>query len=182
VQFDGKVVFSGYMFQPTGFFTARFEPDGDLDPTFGQGGVVSVTGLDYASVDGMLLQDDGKILVSGVVEAQSGNNTAFVRRMLCTSCASSIGEVAPAVSNLSVFPNPAAERIQVQFTSEEPGAFSVMLFQSDGKLKAILQPEQTFAAGEHVLPFFLPQGLEAGMYQVVVQSAYGVSVLPLVVR
>jgi uncharacterized delta-60 repeat protein len=49
------------------FALARLEPDGGLDPTFGTGGAVS-TGLGgFEEVGGIAIQDDGLLLLGGMV-------------------------------------------------------------------------------------------------------------------
>jgi uncharacterized delta-60 repeat protein len=65
VQPDGEIVVAGGTSQATGFYVGRFTTAGALDPTFGNGGVVrTVIGAGNQMRD-MLLQPDGKIVVSG---------------------------------------------------------------------------------------------------------------------
>jgi uncharacterized delta-60 repeat protein len=61
VQDDGGLVVAGSTFAPGGGRVARFMPDGELDPAFGAGGLVSV----YADVRAVAIQDDGKIVIAG---------------------------------------------------------------------------------------------------------------------
>src|SRR5436190_15093526 len=65
LQSDGKIVLAGYavVSQQLAFALARYNSDGNLDPTFGVGGVLTTTqrGGAYA----VAVQPDGKILAGG---------------------------------------------------------------------------------------------------------------------
>jgi uncharacterized delta-60 repeat protein len=71
IQADGKIVAAGMEDDRIGddsnFALARYNPDGSLDTTFGQGGMVTT---DFAQKDGanagIVLQADGKIVAAGV--------------------------------------------------------------------------------------------------------------------
>src|SRR4029453_19151872 len=65
---DGKLVAAGTSnaVGDEDFAVLRFEPDGDLDPTFGSGGVAIFTvGSARDAAFAMVLQPDGKIVVAG---------------------------------------------------------------------------------------------------------------------
>jgi uncharacterized delta-60 repeat protein len=76
VQPDGKILLVGTSVEPGttnyDFALARLLPDGQLDPTFGDGGkVTTYSGAQFTDMSpsgGMVLQPDGKILVSGYRE------------------------------------------------------------------------------------------------------------------
>jgi uncharacterized delta-60 repeat protein len=71
LQSDGKIVVAGsaYMGAATGtdFAVARYNPDGSLDSSFGQGGKVTTNfTLNYTdSAQSVALESDGKIIVAG---------------------------------------------------------------------------------------------------------------------
>lgn len=78
IQGDGKIVVAGVAESPAGpyngdFAVARLDAYGSLDPTFGTGGKVVIPfdlGWNkYDDVTGLLIQSDGKIVVTGTVEA-----------------------------------------------------------------------------------------------------------------
>ncbi|MXN91620.1 T9SS type A sorting domain-containing protein [Flavobacterium sp. Sd200] len=79
VQQDGKIVVSGYTYQPgilySKFLTVRFTSTGEIDSTFGTNGIVTV---DIASHNDMaydmIIQPDGKIVVAG---ESNGSNDDF---------------------------------------------------------------------------------------------------------
>ncbi len=75
IQSDGKIVAGGYAGSsrsaliPFDFAMARYNDDGTLDATFGQGGrVVTALGFEVNSrINGLALQIDGKIVAAGVM-------------------------------------------------------------------------------------------------------------------
>ncbi|AFZ04090.1 hypothetical protein [Calothrix sp. PCC 6303] len=83
IQADGKVVITGIVWNSTSsydFAVARYNTDGSLDTSFGNGGKVTTpvgTGTDYA--EAIAIQVDGKIIVSGMASDSQGSNFASVR-------------------------------------------------------------------------------------------------------
>ena len=82
-QSDGKIIAAGYgRFSPSGVTQAvlvRYNTDGTVDTTFGNGGeTVRALGSNLSPVD-MLLQPDGKIIVSGSFDAATPQHTSLVR-------------------------------------------------------------------------------------------------------
>jgi uncharacterized delta-60 repeat protein len=85
-QSDGKIVTAGSVIHNNfvvAFVTARFNPDGSLDQTFGTNGSVQTTfGDSAAEGNDVVLQADGKIIVVGFTGAGSYtslNNFALAR-------------------------------------------------------------------------------------------------------
>jgi len=77
VQPDGRILVAGAVGEDHGlaFGLARFLANGALDPNFGSGGTTSTDFADFRNetANGILLQADGKIVVAGTAEAQSGS-------------------------------------------------------------------------------------------------------------
>ena len=69
IQSDGKILVSGYCFSGSNndFALVRYNTDGSLDSTFGNGGKDTT---DFGNTDdygsGITIQNDGKILMTGV--------------------------------------------------------------------------------------------------------------------
>ena len=80
IQPDGKIVAIGHtLIQPPGtadFALARYNPNGSLDTTFGNGGKVTTDFGGEDRGDGVLIQPDGKIVVAGGSGVDS--NTGFL--------------------------------------------------------------------------------------------------------
>lgn len=68
LQPDGKIVTAGYLTLATDRYlgAARFNPDGTIDTTFGNGGLAAASfGLTTVYGGGLALQSDGKVIVAG---------------------------------------------------------------------------------------------------------------------
>jgi len=86
IQPDGKIVAAGVTYDDTvslrphgDFMVVRYTPDGDLDPAFGVGGVVT-TNFDNESYDepyAVVLQPDGRIVLGGVSNTGGGTGRIF---------------------------------------------------------------------------------------------------------
>ena len=89
LQADGKLVVTGSWFNrvtPSNLFVARFQPDGNLDPTFGQAGAVIFfegSGGSAPSSAGraVIQQPDGRLVVAGFRQEPSSTSagTLLVR-------------------------------------------------------------------------------------------------------
>ena len=78
IEDDGDIVVAGASSQPeTGwdFTLARYEPDGSLDPSFGQNGRVTTDLGASEGANALVLQPDGKLVVAG----ESGGDFALAR-------------------------------------------------------------------------------------------------------
>src|SRR4030095_749310 len=68
LQPDGKIVVGGYTFPTASMAVARYNTDGSLDPTFGNGGKVFV---DLPGGWGLAIQSDSKLLIAGETQGDS---------------------------------------------------------------------------------------------------------------
>jgi uncharacterized delta-60 repeat protein len=78
VQPDGKIVAIGDTHPSHRGALARYNPDGTLDATFGNGGKVITVASVRESAAGLLLLPDGKIMISGSIYLPSSHDTSFV--------------------------------------------------------------------------------------------------------
>jgi uncharacterized delta-60 repeat protein len=81
VQPDGKIVAAGYIIDTANIGGAaiwRFFPDGSPDPSFGNGGKVTTAfGGTQDAANDVILQPDGKILITGYTKSQSNQILDF---------------------------------------------------------------------------------------------------------
>lgn len=77
VQPDGKIVAVGNTYPSPRGALARYNPDGTLDTTFGNGGKVITVASVRESASGLLLLPDGKIVISGSIDLPSTQDTSF---------------------------------------------------------------------------------------------------------
>mgnify|MGYP003775514083 FL=1 len=78
IQNDGKIVTAGYSFNGNDddFAIARYNPNGDLDNSFGKNGlVITPIGAMYDRIFSIKIQNNGKIVAAGYSE--NGNNDDF---------------------------------------------------------------------------------------------------------
>ncbi|MFZ1755205.1 MAG: Ig-like domain-containing protein, partial [Caldilineaceae bacterium] len=84
LQSDGRLVVAGYVSNGgsgNDFFVARYLPNGNMDTSFGQGGVmISVLTGSHDAANALAIQDDGKIIAGGYATLSgSGQDFALVR-------------------------------------------------------------------------------------------------------
>jgi len=85
LQPDGKIlVAGGSVSSGTSHFTVvRYQTNGQLDATFGSGGIAVLTTFTYwSAAEGVRVQSDGKIVVGGNTGDASGHNLFAVTRLL----------------------------------------------------------------------------------------------------
>jgi uncharacterized delta-60 repeat protein len=122
VQADGKIVAIGSTHPSHKGALARYNPDGSLDSTFGNGGKVITVATVRESASGLLLLPDGKIMLSGSIDLPSTQDTSWVLLRF-----NSDGSVDPA------FGNGGTVTTNISFNDDQAYALAL---QSDGKIVA----------------------------------------------
>ena len=81
VQRDGKIVVAGTLNAGTNEFAllVRYHPDGSLDDSFGQGGMVTNFFNEGGQGDALVIQSDGKIVLGGSARNGFGSDFALAR-------------------------------------------------------------------------------------------------------
>ena len=131
VQPDGKIVVAGGAFPlftfAGDFKVARYNPDGSLDTSFGDGGIVTTTFPEGSYAFDVALQADGKIIAAGTVfvdfDPGESSNTDFA-----------LARYNPDGSPDATFGN--GGQVSTDFLGLEDDAFSVLI-QPDGKIVAV---------------------------------------------
>jgi len=127
LQPDGKLVAAGPARTDTGFIdfaVVRYEADGNLDPTFGQGGKTTTgIGTGYDEARDLVLQPDGKIVVAGYSYIESSRSSDFVLVRY-----DSDGSLDPTFDSDG--------KLNTDFGSTEDDQASSLALQPDGKLVA----------------------------------------------
>ncbi len=114
---DGKILVAGY-YEDFYIYGAvlRYNADGTLDSTFGDGGI-SLIGEYAYFLENIKLQDDGKIVVCGWTGYSDTNEHHFTASRLLYDDAIAVNDIPTDKEGISVFPNPANDRIIVQWMS-----------------------------------------------------------------
>jgi uncharacterized delta-60 repeat protein len=131
VQPDGKIVVAGgafLLFTFAGDFkVARYNPDGSLDTSFGDGGIVTTTFPEGSYAFDVALQADGKIIAAGTVfldfNPGESSNTDFA-----------LARYNPDGTPDATFGN--GGQVSTDFLGLEDDAFSILI-QLDGKIVAV---------------------------------------------
>jgi uncharacterized delta-60 repeat protein len=82
LQPDGKLILAGYAYSEGGhrFALARYEPNGDLDPTFdGDGRLIIPFDTEDGAAAAVAVQSDGKIVIAGTVSTGDDFDIALAR-------------------------------------------------------------------------------------------------------
>jgi uncharacterized delta-60 repeat protein len=128
---DGKIIRVGFIYYPSpiccvadqqAFMISRHTADGNLDATFGAGGVVTSTFSAALTPQAMHLQSDGKIVVGGWAQDVFRSNYIVARFRTDGLPDSSFG---------------ASGRASVSLYSDSHDAMSMIRIQSDGKVIGI---------------------------------------------
>lgn len=189
LQPNGGVLVGGFSgdFDPITFsrearhFVCRLLPDGSPDQAFYDAGYLWSPVLQETSLDGMLLQNDGKMLISGYEADDQDGFRKFVRRYI-VSGTSGLTDRPAVLSNARVFPNPAAESTQISFEITEPTQLTMQLIATDGRAWPLATPEAGYPVGYHQVRLHLPAGIPTGAYQLAIRSEKGIQVLPLYIN
>jgi uncharacterized delta-60 repeat protein len=96
IQPDGKILISGWYY-PSSYITVRYNTDGSLDESFGNGGTVFTDFGAFVSVGCIAVQSDNKILVGG--DSFDPSNFLIVRYMPDGSLDNSFGNKGKVVTN-----------------------------------------------------------------------------------
>ena len=81
IQSDGKIVVAGFTHIINKFFMTllRYNSNGDLDPTFGDGGIVTTDINGRRGKMDMAIQNDGKIILVGPSEVENSHHFTILR-------------------------------------------------------------------------------------------------------
>src|SRR5438552_6916960 len=131
IQPDGKIVVAGGAFPLFTFLgdfkVVRYNPDGSLDSSFGEGGIVTTIFPEGSYASDVALQADGKIIAAGTVFVDftpgESSNTDFA-----------LARYNPDGTPDATFGN--GGQVSTDFLGLEDDAFSVLI-QPDGKIVAV---------------------------------------------
>ncbi len=79
IQPDGKIVVAGYTFNGNHFLLIRYNTNGSLDTSFGNGGIVKTAIGVYANAKSLAIESDGTIVVAGETFNGSSRDFALAR-------------------------------------------------------------------------------------------------------
>ena len=178
LQSDGKILLTAkwgpYQNEwPTAVL--RFDAEGQLDPGFGQGGVV-LGGHDSLAIQHtkLALQPDGQLVLAGTTEQRGSYDLSLHRLMTRLPQSTQVPSAEAPVQGLRIYPNPVGDApFQLSYHLTEAQPAQVQLFDLTGRRLAQLQAVTSQPAGDQQVSIQLPAGLPSGHYLVQVITPEG---------
>jgi uncharacterized delta-60 repeat protein len=160
---NGKILVAGTSeinpsIQETIFWVYRFNADGSVDENFGQlGRFISNPYDDYPEVSDLLLQPDGKIIVS--LYKDEGIE---VWRLQNDPILSSNEPVL--TFSLKITPNPIYQNATLSWHLDKTSLVSCSIVDAKGHIKQRIFNNEKFVGGNHQKPLFVNENWAAGTY------------------
>lgn len=187
IQPDGKLLLAGLCYPGAGeevhgseyhAFLFRFNPNGDRDSSFGKNGLVSAyyDQSGFSSFDCIGTQSDGKIIVAGMHFDGLFNHFSLAR----LHASENVGTATPPtrLTGLSVYPNPAANDIQIAFSLTESGNYSMRLLDVLGNVVLHLG-QRPYQAGPNLIRAEIDE-LKPGTYFVEILGEGSLKSVPFI--
>jgi uncharacterized delta-60 repeat protein len=170
LQTDGKVLLTGRTHADVSSIgIVRYNVDGSLDPSFGNGGKVATTlGVGGSTAYGIALQTDGKILVAG----DSCSSATVLIRYLNDLSLGLLG-MRPNDQRSFIYPNPLSDATTFQYSLANEQSLSLNILDATGRNVRTIFNNAKRAPGEHRETLDL-SGLAAGNYTLVLVNNEGV--------
>jgi len=174
IQPDGKILVTGYAREnilTSGVVLIRYNDDGSLDTPFANNGIAYNSFDESAEGWDLLLQPDGKILVSAYGYLNNGYITEVAVLRFLNDIALNTEDVTISKgSRVTIYPNPLHDLGMLEFSLAGKESIAFDLFDLEGrKIKRIAEGD--FSEGDHRL-FFQREGLNDGIYFLQLKSGH----------
>ncbi len=178
VQSDGKILTAGGAFS---FEMLRLLENGSRDPGFGDNGMISTPIGVYSFSMSLCLQSEDKVILAGQSKESGGEFDLSLARYHLED-AGSVAEQDAVFQNIKVYPNPARDKIFVNYSLASRQILSIDLLCIDGKILHSFEKEIEHTKGTYVDEFMIPDHLTAGMYLIRMTSDHGSIVKRLAIQ
>lgn len=180
IQSDGKLILIGYqgVWPDAEFSLLRVTPDGHLDNTFGDNGLVLTDffgNFDYPA--GSVIQPDGKIVVGGSASNESDYNLAMARYI--TGEISGVNDHSTLDFTASLFPNPSSGKTNIKFNLDDGMRLSIVLFDISGRPIMEFDKNTNYKKGEHLIIANIEE-LTKGVYFLKISSQQSTNTIKLI--
>ena len=173
IQPDNKIIVAGTADNGTDYdiLVLRYNPDGSLDPTFGDEGIV-ITDIDDKDNEGIsvALSKNGTILVSG--NSRPGpleGSTLFIASYLSGLSLGTIDFSIPD-NTLLIYPNPLNDDAVLEYELLSEECVSIALFDSKGTLVHFFVSNELRSAGKHSESLIIDRSIPAGNYMLTISN------------
>lgn len=174
LQPDGKLLLVGHTgdLDANETFVTRYLSNGTLDATFGQNGVarIQVQTLSYAK--DAVLDQSGRLLVTGSTSLNGGTDKTFVLRVI-TGAEVGVLELSMNEGMVNVYPNPVNENTSINYTLLEAEHLTIALHDLQGRVLATYLNNKSMSMGDHKQDIDLPPDLASGNYLLIFSSPNG---------
>ncbi|MBL7984957.1 MAG: hypothetical protein JNM91_08155, partial [Flavobacteriales bacterium] len=183
IQADGAILVGGYTYNGTDgdFGLVRYTANGELDPSFGDAGIVRTSIADGSHDAGTCLavQPDARIVMAGHTDAIPYQATAVVRYLSGLNLGSL--ETNSTASEVLVYPLPVVDEAVLEYELARASMLSCSLLDAQGRTARVFSSRTSRAAGRHAERLDL-SGLVAGPYTLLIDGTSGKSTVRLVKR
>lgn len=180
IQPDGMIVASGMFLNEKSsedIILKRYLSNGELDPSFGNNGIV-ITEFELRSqAAAMELQADGKIIVGGYSGGSKKVDFALLRYISGVKIEEGLTDEQ---NSYSVSPNPVNKTVNLGFNLKQAQGLTVDLYDFNGrKIQNVLQRKE-FPAGANSYTIDLPENLTKGIYFLNISNGKSISNVKIV--
>jgi len=168
---DGRIAVAGN--SSLSMIAAMFNADGSVDNNFSGDGVVSPTLGGNAFGYAAAVQADFKLLVAGQA-VQGGAQNNFVVARYHTGINIGVEEVAGAVTELLVVPNPSDDALEIRYHLERSERITITVFDAQGRTVLVPVNGAGQAMGEQRVRLSLEDTGAPGAYSISITNEHGV--------
>jgi len=182
LQPDGKIVLGGFLYTANlDCAMVRLLANGTPDNSFGGDGIVTFAAFPDNSdeIYDITFQPDGKIVATGFGRAGEYNTILLAR--FISGILVGTNQVETPETNVTIYPNPATNHIQLEYDLTAWGPVSISLYDLQGRLAQNLLTAVDQTAGKHSETLLFRSGLAPGTYLLRLQAGQGSSQVKVVV-
>ena len=159
------------------FALARYDVNGVPDPAFGINGKVSTAIGNFAGIQGLAFDRQGRIVASGA--SFNGTSFQFTSARYLNDLETRTLHLSPMAKQLSVIPNPITSSFILNFTTDKVENLTIQLLDMQGRILTTYLAGVQTDYGDHAFAFELPQQLAAGNYFIRIVSPTGTASIRL---
>lgn len=184
IQPDGKILTAGTYENSVGssdVALARYQGSGDLDNTFGTGGIVS-TSLGTSSRSGanaVAMQADGKIVVGGAISEAFLSSHPHSVVLRYGSGLLSNSEFTTQKQHFLVYPNPVNQIVNLDFNLNQPEELFIDLYDTNGRKISNVLKNKNFQTGYNSQKLDLPETMAKGIYFLNISNGKNTSIIKI---
>lgn len=180
IQADGKIILAGYMSE-IGITLIRYNSDGSTDSSFSQDGIVTTSLGEDSEANRVVLQADGKILITGYVLIN--DNLEIVAARYISGLVVGIEEEKISQSSFNIFPNPTIGKCTLEIILKAKNNFSIDLLSIHGEKIRTIAKSISCDEGINQIQIDQIDGISQGIYFIRISDDNGeVKSLPVIIQ